>query len=347
MARLSKILAAATGALLMATLAVAVSPASRSFGAVRAAPSGGGGAGISVAPVQADPSHPVSYFTLKAAGGTQLSEAVVVTNLSTAPVTLTLAAVDGLTGPSTGAVYADEGDPVRRAGAWVSLPQDSLYMPARSAKTVPFTVTVPGGAVPGDHLAGISVQSPPKAPTKGSFQITEIVRSVVGVLVVVPGPATFVPTLSALSIKAIGQTGIGSIVVTLKNTGLLLGKPLLRIALNGPNGYRRTLSKNLDTVLPSDSVPYPFPWPDTLAKGQYHITAWLTGGGVTVELQGNDYVGTKLAGSVPTPAPIVHTIKEHLTLERGLVLVGVGIGGVLVIQFLWLGVRRRRREADA
>jgi hypothetical protein len=61
-------------------------------------------------------------------------------------------------------------------------------------------------------------------------------------------------------------------------------------------------------------------------------------------MQGNAFVGKKLAGAVPTPAPIVHTIKQRLTLERGLVLVGVGVGGVLVLQFLLLGVRRRRRR---
>lgn len=41
------------------------------------------------------------------------------------------------------------------AGTWISL-QDSVSVPAQSAVTVPFTISVPENATPGDHLAGVA-----------------------------------------------------------------------------------------------------------------------------------------------------------------------------------------------
>jgi Bacterial protein of unknown function (DUF916) len=343
MAGLSKICTTAMAMVLLAATLILGSPPAGA--ATATAPPGAtpAGSGISLQPAHVDPAHPISYFTFDSAAGTQITDAVVVTNKSKVPVTLDVAAVDGLTGQTTGSVYANQGDPVRNAGMWVSLPGNSIELAPSSSKTVSFTVSVPSDAVAGDHLAGVAFQSPPAAATAGGFQVTQVIRNVIGVLVIVPGPAVFHPKLTNLMIQQIGLTGIASVVVALSNDGLLLGKPILQIALSGPNGYRATLSKTLDTVLPGDSVNFPFAWPDRLAQGSYDITAELTGGGVTATLRQNYYLGTKLAGTTQPLKPVSHSTNYWAWT-------GAAAGALLVIGLLVLLVilaRRRRHGGSA
>ena len=184
------------------------------------------------------PEHPSgtssSYFTFRLAAGKSLHDAVVITNHSGKPISLAVSPVDGLTGQTSGSVYANRQDPVTKAGKWVTPELSALTLPAQSSRTIGFTVTVPAGVTAGDHLAGIAVENTVPTESSNGFNIKQILRNVIGVRVIVPGAATFVPKLSSLGIKQIGATGIGSVTVGLGNSGLQLAKPGLIVALKGP-----------------------------------------------------------------------------------------------------------------
>jgi hypothetical protein len=106
--------------------------------------------------------------------------------------------------------------------------------------------------------------------------------------------------LSTLGIDQVGTTGIGAVDVGLGDDGLLLGKPQLTVALAGPSGYKQTVTRTLDTILPGDTITYPFNWPDRLAVGNYTITATLTGGGTSVTRTQTVRLGKALAGTSPS-----------------------------------------------
>jgi hypothetical protein len=287
------------GAGTVALLVLALTPVAQAA-TVSPSPSPGPPAsGISLRPLHLNPMHPAAYFTLHQAAGRSASGTVLVTNLATVPVTLFVSPVDGLTGLTTGTVYAGRGVPITRAGRWVSVTADAIHLAARSTQRVPFTVAVPVGASPGDHLAGIAFQNARPTTSGNGFKIREIVRNVIGVLVVVPGPAVFHPHLVSLGLGAIGSTGIGAVSVGLGDDGHDFAKPSLTVALSGPGGYHRTMTRQLDTVLPGDTVVFPYPWPDSLAKGTYLVKAFLTGGGVTVTLQKTVQLGVALRGDSP------------------------------------------------
>ncbi len=253
------------------------------FGCMTAAPAAP--AGFAVHPVSPDPADPTppSYFTLSLAAGRSTTQRVVVSNPTGSPVHLAVDGVDGRTAETSGAVYANRHDVVTEAGAWVAPASRTITLPPHSDASVAFTVTVPEGTTPGDHLAGLAVENTDPTKSGSGFQVEEVVRTVVGVLVKVPGPAAFVPRILSAGLTELPGPGVVSVVVRLADDGLALGKPNVRITLSGSDGYTRTLARDLDTLLPGDTIDYPFAWPDSLAAGDYSITVWFTGGGMTVE----------------------------------------------------------------
>ncbi len=302
-----------------------------------AAPAGGE---VSLRPLHPDSATP-SYFTFRAAAGSSVHDTVVITNYSSEPVSLAISAVDGMTGQTTGSVYANRKDPVREAGKWVAVEADSLTLQAKSSRMVSFTVAVPADAAAGDHLAGIAVENTVPVESSNGFAIRQIIRSVIGVRVIVPGSARFVPKLTSLGIKQVGQTDIGAVHVGLANAGLQLAKPTLKVSVASSAGYSKALTRELDTVLPGDAITYPFAWPDRLQPGDYAITATLTGGGKTVTMHRTVHLGAALAG-VNQPLPKVIT-KDAKGLSPA-VLIAVILGGALVFGAVVGVVMRRSRR---
>lgn len=301
------------------------------------------GGGISLSALHPAADAP-SYFTLKVPAGSSVHDALVVTNHDTKPVDLIVSPVDGLTGQTSGSVYANRQDPVHKAGAWVKASISTLELASGASREVDFTVDVPADATAGDHLAGIAVENTQPTSSSNGFAIKQILRNVMGVLVVVPGPASFHPKLISLGVSGIGSTGIGAVDVGLGNDGEALAKPKLSVVLTGPAGYHRTLSRELDTVLPADTITYPFAWPDRLAKGSYDITASLTGGGTTVTMHRGFALGAALAG-VSQPLPKIVTVVRNSGLPLWVLLLAVGGGMALLALIVGALLRRGRQRA--
>ena len=293
--------AAATLVLCATATPASASPPAASAGASPAL------GGFTVRPATFDPSDPAtrSYFRQVLAGGSSWSAQVVVGNVSAHAVTLFVSAVDGLTGQTSGAVYANRQDPVRKAGTWVTVDTPSITVAPDSQLPVGFTVRVPAGAPAGDHLAGLAFENANPQTSGGGFRITEVVRTVVGVLVTVPGATTFHPEVFGARVAQLDGPGVGAVIVTLGDVGLSLGKPVLTVSLSGPHGYRRTLTRTLDTLLPGDVIDYPFAWVDDLAAGHYDIAATITGGGSTMTFHGSSALGSALKGAKAARHPAV------------------------------------------
>jgi hypothetical protein len=285
-----------TGLNVSSTLAAAATPSP-------SAPAAGGGISLRPVPDAAESGAAKTFFVLHGAAGLTLHETVQVTNTAHVTATLFVSPVDGLTGQTSGSVFANRQDPLRRAGTWLTPAVRSLTLAAGATTLVPFTVTIPHNATAGDHLAGVAFENTKPTTSQGGFRIKQILRSVIGVLTTVPGPARFHPALTSLGFATIGTTQLGSVTVGLANDGKALGKPTLSIALNGPHQYHRSMARTLDTVLPADPIHYPFAWPDALPTGDYDITATLTGAGTTVTLSRHVHLGTPLTGTSPTPTP--------------------------------------------
>lgn len=311
--------------------------------------------GVSAAPVHWDPSNAATrtYFIPSIAPGGAYRDEVRVVNPNNDSVDLVINAVDGVTAPPSGAVYANRADPVVEAGAWLTPDLTQLTLGAGQSSLVGFTVRVPADAVPGDHLAGLALENTHPVAGNGQISISSVVRTVVGVLIKVPGPAGFDMAVGAALIQPLIAQGVASVVVPVTDTGLLLGRPTLTITLSGPNGYRRTLSRNLDTILPGDTIDYPFPWPDSLAAGAYTIEVSAIGPGMTrpATSRSRATLGTRLKGVAVEAAASASPASIASRTPAWLVPLMVGGAAVLAallaaVFFLVALLRRQRRDME-
>jgi hypothetical protein len=244
-----------------------------------------------------------------------------------------------LTGSTSGVVYGNRQDQMQGAGLWVTPAVPQVVVPANSQSTVTFTVRVPKNAAFGQHLAGLAVEDVHSGKSTGRFSVTEVLRTVVGIQFNVPGPGQTRVALQSVSIAPIQGTSYPSVVVGVRNTGTNLCKPALSVALSGPGGVQRA-SRRLDTILPGDSIPYPFVWPHSLAAGTYTATITATECGPRVTMHGTATLGAKL---VKSTVPVEAARPASGSAIPWWPIALVGFGGLVVGALFG---RRRRAPAS-
>lgn len=107
------------------------------------------------------PANESDFFHLSLYPGAATDAAAVVSNHTSAPVTLLNYPVDGQTTAQGTFAFASQTDPKKSVGAWVHLNTDHITIPANTDLNVPFRLTVPPGTPPGDYAGGLIIQAPP------------------------------------------------------------------------------------------------------------------------------------------------------------------------------------------
>lgn len=142
-----------------------------------------------------------------------------------------------------------------RAGAWIGFAADTVTVPARTRAEVPFALTVPPDAVPGDTSGEVVADD-------GDEEIRVPVRVRIGG-----------PTLAALTVEDVEISG-GTIRYALVNRGNAMLEPRLAVRADGMFG---TLLDRPERPLPLELAPgrrveRTEPWPDP-GPGRGHRTA--------------------------------------------------------------------------
>jgi hypothetical protein len=298
--------------------------------------------GFGARPATFNPAIPATraYFIRTVSRGGTFTGQVIAFNSESKPVTLRVYAVDGLTGATSGVVYGNLGVALHGAGAWVTPAVSSVTVPPNSQVPVSFTVNVPRSSTVGAHLAGLALQDAAAGKSGGRFSVTEVLRTVVGIQLNVPGPSQSQLALRNFSIAAIDGTTYPAVMVGVANTGTNLCKPALSVALNGPGGPQHA-KRQLDTVLPGNEIPYPFAWPRALSAGTYNATITATGCGHPVVFRGSASLGTKLAANT---LPAADTPAAGGSSLPWWPIALVGFGGLVVGAMF--GRRRRGPRAN-
>lgn len=290
-----------------------------------------------------------TYFKLEVERGTSRRQSVLISNLSGERKELLLDAVDGLTGTTSGSVYANRDDPRRRAGAWVKLPRKELTLAPRESTRVPFELAIPGDAAPGDHLAGIAVQDREETKSGSQMTVTQVVRVVVGVQIIVDGRSEKALTLGDVALKALPGTEVPSVVIRLENTGTRLCQPTLDVTLTGSGEERQSATRKLDTILPGSAIDYPMPWPRALRQGIYEVAVQAKDCGKPQAVQATAELGETLLGTPDNPEPPT-PVAAGVAAGTGIslpVLVGLMVlVAALSSGFMALLLRRRDAPKD-
>lgn len=315
---------------------------------------------VGVSPATSDPNDPRTraYFVITAPPGAVLRRHVRITNAGSEPARLLIDPVDGLTSQNTGSVFADRDVAVGGAGQWLRIPQRELTLAAGGETQVKFELRIPADARPGDHLAGVSVLNTASTTRdSGALSVTTQVRSVVGVLVKVPGAARAELAIGGAEVGLLPGSTIPAVTTQVSSPGQLLIKPHLRIRLQNAV-YEKVVERDLDTILPGAEIALAQPWPERVEAGRYQLHVELSAPGMTAATwEGSIEVREALA--LPAP-PSSASGGEVGGDEAGAaqpaaepatwLLVLSGAGGLLLLLALlgaiwWAAVRRSRPQS--
>lgn len=245
-----------------------------------------------------------AFFSLEADAGSTLDLRLLVVNGSKQTLRLHVDPVDGATGATSGTVYRNRTDPVRKAGGWLRPGKDVLRLAPGDRRTLRVQVAVPGDATPGDHVGAVALQRVIPARSSGTFAVRQVLRVAVAVQIRVRGAARAgVQVAAAPRLDALPGTQIPAVILPLHNTGQLLCKPQVRVDLTRDGVVLGTVTRQLDTVLPGDRIEYPLAWARPLEAGRYRLLAEVTGCGSPDRTSSEATLATALRGTTTAPGP--------------------------------------------
>ncbi len=209
-----------------------------------------------------------SFFSYALAPGATVSDAAIVSNDGTEPITLLVYPADGVTATNGGTAFGANGQHRDGTHAWVGLNVARLSIPAGGKSVVAFTIHVPTDAMPGDHIAGIVAEAPPVASTNTAIAAAVVQRA--GVAVVIRTPGTAAEKLVVGDVCLNQETGSNYFQLVAANQGQLLTKGTGTFTLQAQAGavlFERPFE--LGTVLPGDATFLRLDLPVDAGPGRY------------------------------------------------------------------------------
>ncbi|WP_327694819.1 WxL protein peptidoglycan domain-containing protein [Streptomyces sp. NBC_00459] len=210
------------------------------------------------------------YFYLSADPGTTVEDKVTVANKTDKPLTFRLYAADAYnTARDGGFAVRTLHEKQRGVGAWARPAKSRVTVPAHKSVTVPFTLRVPEGAEPGDHVGALVALDERIDTGDGSLALG--VQRAVGARIYlrVNGPAVSAITVEKVRIShhqplvpGLGDS-TATISYTLHNTGNVTLDPRVEVRAQGLFGrtlMARDLTKIPSELLPGQRVQLTEPW---------------------------------------------------------------------------------------
>ncbi|NUK58206.1 COG1470 family protein [Streptomyces lunaelactis] len=201
------------------------------------------------------------YIYMEGVPGTVLEDKLSVTNRGARPLTVQLRAADAYN-TEGGALAVRGARGSKTAGTWITLATARVTVPPRTRAEVPFSVTLPAGALPGDHPAAVM------AASGGREAGVRIHLRVSG------------PTLAALTVEDVSVSG-GSIHYALVNRGNTALTPRVSFRADGLLGeaLRRAPRTPAVELLPGRRVSLAEKWanPPLLDAVNVHVRATAQG----------------------------------------------------------------------
>jgi hypothetical protein len=259
--------------------------------------------------------------------GGEIADALVVANTGKTPLTLGVYAADGFTTSDGRVDLLTDDAKSTGVGAWVHTPSAQVAIQPGKSLQVPFTLAVPAGATPGDHLGGIVTSLKQSGDVERRLAIRIRVR-VSGALE---------PSLSVDDVKihysgtAIPfAKGAATVTYTIHNTGNAIVAARPSTSLTGLFGAGRTESTHIDDT------------PQLLPGETWKVSAKLDGVRPIVRETGTVTLLpllTDAAGSTVTLDPVTATAHAWSMPSAALLILVV-----LCLALALLVLQRRRRN---
>ncbi|WCN79647.1 WxL protein peptidoglycan domain-containing protein [Micromonospora sp. LH3U1] len=280
-----------TGAAALAAAAAAVALTVVPIGPAGAADNGEW-AVVPTPPANAGPT-PRLYFFLESPAGRTLTDSVRVINRTDTERTFTVYGADAYnTARDGGFALRQLTEKQSDIGVWTVVGAGTVVLPPKAQADIPFTITIPTNASPGDHIGGIvAMESVPGGRSEHNGVAVAVQRAVgARIYLRIAGPE--MPGLNLADLDLDHPTPWlptpvdGALEYTLANTGNLRLAPTITVTASGMFGHRihqRGATPQLDLVPGAESrmrTRFTGLWPVDLVTAT--VTAKADGGVLTV-----------------------------------------------------------------
>jgi LPXTG-motif cell wall-anchored protein len=283
--------------------------------------------GFAVQPSGPDGPGSRDWFTYTLDPGAVFGDVVAISNLSDHPIRFAIFPTDAVSVADTAgfAALKDDETPVD-VGTWIQLAAGEYTVEPGQRIDVPFSISVPEDAEPGDHAGAILAVDadeggfdPATAPDGLSFNVRH--RMGARVYVRVGGPVAPALRIDDLAVERDG--GTATVHWEIANTGNLRLSPAVEVRITGLFG--RTVR-----TVPAQEIPELLP--------------------------GANYVGASIVSGLPSMEPLTaHVVAkaEGVETERSKQFAGypwlliAGLLAILLLAGWWYRRRRRQRRAGS
>ncbi|GIF26129.1 hypothetical protein BJ973_003399 [Actinoplanes tereljensis] len=170
--------------------------------AMPASAAGNGEWAVTPTPAKNPGPTPRVYFFLDATAGQTVKESVRVANLGRTPKSFVVYGADAYnTTRDGGFALRTKGETQKDLGSWVTVAAGQVTVPAETQADIPFTVTVPKNATPGDHVGGVVAMEAEAGAVSDTEGAGVKVQRAVAARVYLRVPGTIVPGLAVPSVK--------------------------------------------------------------------------------------------------------------------------------------------------
>ncbi|MBU0668454.1 LysM peptidoglycan-binding domain-containing protein [Patescibacteria group bacterium] len=244
--------------------------------ALLAAPVSAALAEFSVVP--ATPNERQFNFTIPA--GQSLDESIIVNNLGNNAITVDVYGADGTNSSQGTFSLTSKSHEQKHIGTWVRFENPTVTIPAKQAITIPFTISVPDNATPGNYGGGVAVQAS-SAELKGEEEaigpgaVSTSARIYIRTFVKIPGEKISNYQWTAFGFNHQDESNKPRFFFSFKNNGntIILVQP--EITLKGlPPLKESTLTMSEMTLQPGTSLDnIELRWDEQPPVGFYFVDA--------------------------------------------------------------------------
>jgi hypothetical protein len=234
---------------------------------------------------------------------------------------------------------------------WLAYPARTVRLGPGRSEQLSFTVSVPKGTAPGEHVTSLVVQEQAQAKSAGAVALDQVTREALPIVIDVPG--RLIPAMAIGTAVPSSFAGHTTIAVGMTNTGNLSLQPDARLVVTNANGRAvGTVAVKMGTVYPGDSTTVEGTLNTALAPGHYTVAADLSDSALGVAAQSGSLSVHVSAAPHYVAAPVLNLRTGQplqitprglpITLAVGLVLAALLAGVVATTGGAYL---RRRRAA--
>lgn len=183
--------------------------------------------------------------------GTALKDTMNIENTSDSEIEVSLYPTDSLRSTDGGTGFKSQAQRQKNIGTWIKFNENIIKIPAKSKKSVEFTIEPKENTQPGSYIGGIAIQNKGSSSnSEGGPSVKVLTRNIQKILVTIPGEV--INSFKTINLKAVSKLNYLEFNHGIKNTGNSLLKINGKLEVFHEQNLIQTFNINEITINPEE-----------------------------------------------------------------------------------------------